>query len=566
MTDPSQGLFDAIDSLLDAVDNNTLLPAPAERVRLREAAGLTEAAVAQALGVRTQSIQAWEAGRAEPKGQRLEAYRKLLDGLTHRFPAPADTSSATPAGKPQQPDAAPEPTQNAPEPVAPQQLPSAAELPQTAFLPDGLVVQGDHQPCIRCGMVTPFKATDGRSLHPGAMCQPRTATPPTTPPQYATPPAPDATLALTPDAAAPPARITAAAPQATTAPAQPSPTPAPVPSRPQRRAKSAARAQAETHTLITHAVDEELQRTEGDTEAALKALIKRAIPDVMTMFEETRATARYQFTAYPALPDILKKPSKREPDQIWEARPAFHHPDFSLKLPGSVQVTALDANAAYLSALKCWLPIGKLEHTTGADGVDPKRSGVHLITPAPWHHPHLPNPLGDRDTDGALWITDATLRLLSRLAGPKYGLTDAPEIHESWTSGATENFLDALRKILTAAREKAIEEDDTITTEYIKAMYSKFVSTMGESIHNRDIIRPDWMHNIHSQAYANLWGKAYKAHQAGLEIIAMMGTDELHVTGDWRQVFTEGRGVTQMKIKHSDAKASGEYTLGKAPR
>ncbi|WP_405738150.1 hypothetical protein [Streptomyces sp. NBC_01525] len=269
---------------------------------------------------------------------------------------------------------------------------------------------------------------------------------------------------------------------------------------------------------------------------------------------------------YPALPDILKKPSKREPDQIWEARPAFHHPDFSLKLPGSVQVTALDANAAYLSALKCWLPIGKLEHTTGADGVDPKRSGVHLITPAPWRHPHLPNPLGDRDTDGALWVTDATLRLLSRLAGPKYGLTSAPEIHESWTSGATENFLDALRKILTAAREKAIEEDDTVTTEYVKAMYSKFVSTMGESIHNRDVIRPDWMHNIHSQAYANLWAKAYKAHQAGLDVVAMMGTDELHVTGDWRQVFAEGRGVAQMKIKHGDAKASGEYTLGKVTR
>ncbi|MGI5041750.1 hypothetical protein ACM9HB_35560, partial [Streptomyces sp. JAC128] len=46
-------------------------------------------------------------------------------------------------------------------------------------------------------------------------------------------------------------------------------------------------------------------------------------------------------------------------------------------------------NAAYLSALKCWLPIGKLEHHAGTDGVDPKRSGVHLITPAEWAHPHL---------------------------------------------------------------------------------------------------------------------------------------------------------------------------------
>ncbi|MFF3768532.1 hypothetical protein ACFYYR_31250 [Streptomyces sp. NPDC001922] len=153
-----------------------------------------------------------------------------------------------------------------------------------------------------------------------------------------------------------------------------------------------------------------------------------------------------------------------------------------------------------------------------------------------------------------------------RLSGPKYGLAEAPEIHESWTSGATENFLDALRKTLTAAREDAIAREDTVTAEYIKAMYSKFISTMGESIHNRDMVRPDWMHIIHSQAYANLWGQAYKAHQAGLEVIAMMGTDELHVTGDWRTVFSEGRSVAQMKIKHSDAKASGEYTVGRVSR
>ncbi|MFE6041084.1 hypothetical protein [Streptomyces sp. NPDC056452] len=334
--------------------------------------------------------------------------------------------------------------------------------------------------------------------------------------------------------------------------------------RPERRARSAARAQEETTSLISRAVHEELERAAGDVDVALRALVKRAIPDVMHLFNETRATARYDYTAYPALPDILKKPSKKDPDQIWEARPRFHHPDYSLRAPGNIKVTALDVNAAYLSALKCWLPIGKLEHSTGLDGVEPKRSGVHLITPAPWGHPQLPDPIGDRDEPGALWVTNATLRLLQRLSGQKYALVEAPVVHESWTSGATENFLDALRKTLSAARETAIAENDTLTLEYIKAMYSKFISTMGESIHNREMVRPDWMHIIHSQAYANLWGKAYKAHQAGLDIVSMMGTDELHVTGDWRRVFSEGRGVAQMKIKHGDAKASGEYTVGKA--
>ncbi|MFJ9420288.1 helix-turn-helix domain-containing protein [Streptomyces sp. NPDC101227] len=514
----SDDQFDSVEALLEEARLTAAMPEPAERRRLREAADLSRAQVAAAVGVGRQTVANWEDGTSTPQPPGRAKYLRLLEGLARLHPAPVAPAA----------------------PVAP--VFAAPEAAQTAWGPNGRAIQGEPGPCIRCGHTTPYQSTDGRPLHAGAMCQPTEAAPA---PQTA----PTAQPAPTPAPAAPA-----------------SPVPAPVPTRPQRRAKSAARAQAETHAMITQAVDEELQRAEGDTEAALKALIKRGIPDVMAMFEETRATARYQFTAYPALPDILKKPSKREPDQIWEARPAFHHPDFSLKIPGSVQVTALDANAAYLSALKCWLPIGKLEHTTGAEGVDPKRSGVHLITPAEWRHPHLPNPLGDRDTDGALWVTDATLRLLMRLSGPKYGLIDAPEIHESWTSGATENFLDALRKILTAAREKAIEEEDTITTEYVKAMYSKFVSTMGESVHNREMVRPDWMHIIHSQAYANLWGKAYKAHQAGLEIIAMMGTDELHVTGDWRQVFAEGRGVSQMKIKHSDAKASGEYTIGTVTR
>ncbi|MGW5636389.1 telomere-associated protein Tap [Streptomyces sp. NPDC003832] len=93
LTDQPPQLFSAIDSLLAAVDDGTVLPAPAERVRLREAAGLTQAAVAQALGVRVPSIAAWEAGRAEPKAERLEAYRRLLEGLAHRYPAPEATGA-----------------------------------------------------------------------------------------------------------------------------------------------------------------------------------------------------------------------------------------------------------------------------------------------------------------------------------------------------------------------------------------------------------------------------------------------------------------------------------------
>ncbi|MFD9077228.1 transcriptional regulator, partial [Streptomyces lasiicapitis] len=111
------------------------------------------------------------------------------------------------------------------------------------------------------------------------------------------------------------------------------------------------------------------------------------------------------------------------------------------------------------------------------------------------------------------------------------------------------------RIALKDARDQAIAADDEVTLEYVKAMYSKFVSTMGESNYNRELYRPDWMHLIRSQAFSNLWMKAYKAYDEGLTVVRAMGTDELHVIGDWRAVFPEGRGVTEVKLKDT-------YTVG----
>lgn len=118
--------------------------------------------------------------------------------------------------------------------------------------------------------------------------------------------------------------------------------------------------------------------------------------------------------------------------------------------------------------------------------------------------------------------------------------------------------MEKLRVTFAQARESALEIDDEVTQAYVKAMYSKFVSTLGSSNFNRDLYRQDWVHIIRSQAFANLWGKAFKAHQAGLSVAGMLGTDELHLIGDWRQVFTEGRGVAQVKIKDSYTITGGE--------
>jgi hypothetical protein len=130
---------------------------------------------------------------------------------------------------------------------------------------------------------------------------------------------------------------------------------------------------------------------------------------------------------------------------------------------------------------------------------------VHLSTPPYWDHDAYPlNPMGDRDEPGPLWVTELTLRLLLRISGPKYGLCDPPEIHESGTSGATEVLLEKMRVALKEARDRAIVEDDEVTLEYVKTMYSKLVSTLGEPNYNRELYRTDWMHLIRSQAVANL--------------------------------------------------------------
>ncbi|MFE1383634.1 acyltransferase [Streptomyces sp. NPDC058740] len=299
---------------------------------------------------------------------------------------------------------------------------------------------------------------------------------------------------------------------------------------------------------ITDRVHELLAECAGDLGAAQAALIKTAIPDVMALLKSSRVGGRYEHSEFPPTHDILRKKSQKGADEIWEGRPKWRNADLfaAAKKGERIEVTALDMNAAYLSALKCWLPIGQLrEDTSGVH--DARKAGVHLITPSAWEHADVPNPLGNRMEPGELWVSESTLRLLLDCA--RQGLADAPVIHRSLVSGASEGLLEKLRRALAEARKNALAEGDELTVSYVKAMYSKFVSTIGESSANRELRRPDWMHIIRAKAFANLWMKANRARKAGLEIVEISGTDELHVTGDWRTVFTEGRELNQVKEK-----------------
>ncbi|WP_141747565.1 DnaB-like helicase C-terminal domain-containing protein [Streptomyces nanshensis] len=364
----------------------------------------------------------------------------------------------------------------------------------------------------------------------------------------------------TPAVPAPPPAATqpAAPPPPPTAPATPSTAPAPpLPSPPQgpKSRPAAARSgsiDTDVADRIRTTVTAALHDAGGDPQAATNALIKRAVPDVMAWFDHTRKGSRYEHSSFPPVNDLLKKTGQKSgADAVWEGRLSWKNMPLRTDTAPR-EVTALDANAAYLAAFKTHLPIGQLTHDDSGTH-DPKRAGIHHITPPPWNHTDLPSPLGDRRTAGDVWITEPTLRLLQRCA--RDGLCEAPAIHESWTSGATENVLEKLRRTLAHVRREAIAHEDEVTTEYLKAAYAKFISTMGESTYNREIRRPDWMHILRSQAFANLWLKARKAHQAGLDVVEVTGTDELHLTGDWRRLWDEGRDLTEMKPKH-------HYVLG----
>ncbi|MYR46909.1 sigma-70 family RNA polymerase sigma factor, partial [Streptomyces sp. SID5910] len=63
------------------------LPPPEVRRRLREAAALTQAQLAERVGVTPEAVGAWESGREAPRGRKRDAYAKLLGTLADASPA-----------------------------------------------------------------------------------------------------------------------------------------------------------------------------------------------------------------------------------------------------------------------------------------------------------------------------------------------------------------------------------------------------------------------------------------------------------------------------------------------
>lgn len=71
---------------IDALVEEDTLPTLRVRQQLRLAAGLTQAEVAEAIGVKRLAVAQWEAGRAQPHRGNRRAYAHLLRKLADKHP------------------------------------------------------------------------------------------------------------------------------------------------------------------------------------------------------------------------------------------------------------------------------------------------------------------------------------------------------------------------------------------------------------------------------------------------------------------------------------------------
>ncbi|WP_407555095.1 helix-turn-helix transcriptional regulator [Streptomyces sp. Pv4-95] len=97
---------DPVETLLKSGPRRTTLPEPAQRARLRTDYGLSQAEVAEALGVARNTVAGWESGRSEPQGATRAAYAKLLEGMAAQLaPRPGDAQPTQTAQTGQEPPA-----------------------------------------------------------------------------------------------------------------------------------------------------------------------------------------------------------------------------------------------------------------------------------------------------------------------------------------------------------------------------------------------------------------------------------------------------------------------------
>ncbi|MFI6039508.1 telomere-associated protein Tap [Streptomyces sp. NPDC051315] len=165
-------LFAAVDELLAGEPE---LPSPAERIRLRDAAGVSQARVAQVLGTTKQTVKNWESGRSEPRAPRRQAYLRLLEGWAAKYPAEPATGTTPEASNDPVPTARVSPDSDSASAV--KVSPDSDSVP-AATVPVESVPAATVSPALgQAATASPAPEREVKA-HPAPAPVPRTLTPP----------------------------------------------------------------------------------------------------------------------------------------------------------------------------------------------------------------------------------------------------------------------------------------------------------------------------------------------------------------------------------------------------
>ncbi|MFJ6126821.1 helix-turn-helix domain-containing protein [Streptomyces griseoviridis] len=160
------------------------LPPPKECRRLRETRSLTQAQVAERVGVTRETVRAWETGRTTPRGRKREAYARFLASLDGTGSTQRQKSEESPVvtvslekkqrerqkkrgARQQQPPAPPPPSSETPE--TPETLGELGELGASgAVVPSGAPTAG-----LDADVGAGVGGGGGGGAHPGPHPEPR---------------------------------------------------------------------------------------------------------------------------------------------------------------------------------------------------------------------------------------------------------------------------------------------------------------------------------------------------------------------------------------------------------
>ncbi|MFI6283026.1 hypothetical protein [Streptomyces sp. NPDC050988] len=295
---------------------------------------------------------------------------------------------------------------------------------------------------------------------------------------------------------------------------------------------------------------EALEESGGDRDAARAALerTKTVIADAMRLLQLTRVGARLPLICYPPLPHLFDRAHQpADGSLVWQRPKREQHWQQQLP-PGQHEVAVLDVNAPYLAALNTALPLStSTVIVEGPHRYDRRRTVMAQITAPAWPHNGLPSPLGRAalEDTGPMWVPAAVLRAYEHAAAA--GLCKRPQIHAVCEGSMTDVLLRGFARVLRQARRTALDTQDEVLLAYVRAIYMKFIATMGHSHLNRELDRPDWQLLIWQQADTIRWMTALKAHRAGLTIVRF-DSEGLHVIGDWRTVLASGDDAGRVRL------------------